>query len=103
MAGGSCMSDLTEDEVTVLMITQEGGKIAAIARWEKPCNSLVAKGLLFRHDKFNHSLTAAGKKALATQEKATDQALVAANNAVAVGRQQAMMSAEQAAQHLVLA
>lgn len=66
---------LTDDEYTVLMIHQEGGSVAAIARWEKPCDSLVARGLLTRHDKFNHSITSAGRQAVKEREAQDDQAL----------------------------
>ena len=69
------MTNLTDDEYAVLMIHQEGGSVAAVAWWEKPCDSLVARGLLKRHDKFNHGITTAGRQAIKEREAQDDQAL----------------------------
>lgn len=66
---------LTDDERTVLMITARGEMIADIgeySRWSKPIQSLVKRGLLKQHDKFNNSITAAGREALEAAEQEID-------------------------------
>lgn len=99
--------DLSDDEITVLMLSEQGQSIMAIARWEKPTDNLVAKGLLTRHDKFNHSITASGKKVLAELEKEEDESVFRPMATQLVGTMQAQksaaQSAEQAAQHLLAA
>lgn len=100
------MSELTQDERTVLMIAAEGESMMAIARWEAPTESLVAKGLMQRADKFNNFITPAGREALKGIEQADDAnfreiagKMINVHNC----RVQARMSAEQAAHHLSLA
>lgn len=65
------MTELTDDEFTVLLIAQQGESMMPIGRWEKPVESLVQKGFLHRYDKFNNSITTSGKevaKARSAQE-----------------------------------
>src|SRR5882672_6926722 len=97
------MTNLTDDEYAVLMICAEGQSMAAIARWEKPTDSLVERGLLERADKFNNHITPAGREALNTHEKALHQHLAENGRKIVDARNQAQMSAEQAAQHIALA
>ena len=69
------MTQLSEQEVTLLELHAMGQSIAAIGAWEKPCDALVAKGYLQRHDKFNHSITPAGRAAWEEHDKETDKLL----------------------------
>ena len=43
------MTDLSQDELTVLMIAATGESMMPIGRWEAPAKSLVAKGFLKAH------------------------------------------------------
>lgn len=95
------MSDLSDDEVTVLLIAAKGESMMPIGRWEAPVNSLVAKGLLRRHDKFNNVITDAGMKAAEKDEDDVARQMIEANNVVAAGKQQARASAEAIAVQLV--
>lgn len=103
------MIDLTDDERTVLMIAAEGESMMAIARWEKPVESLIQKGLMRRGDKFNNFITQAGRIALGAAfpgtvygDEAYRQILETAAK-VRNAQTQAAQSAEQVAQHLVIA
>ena len=75
---------LTDDERTVLMITDRGESLAAIGRWEQPVEHLVEIGYLQRHDKFNNTITEAGRLALNDEQEIVDtaaaKALIAASN-----------------------
>lgn len=76
---------LTDDERTVLMICAEGESLAAIGRWEEPCDHLVEVGLLQRLDKFNNVITDAGRKAIGEANAVVDdnfaQSMIRAHNA----------------------
>lgn len=109
------MPDLTDDEVTVLTLAAQGNSMMAVARWEKPADSLVEKGFLVRHDKFNHSITPAGRKALEQTQQQDEAALdnairqimrappTAVSHGAQISQKQAAVNAEMAANHLVLA
>lgn len=97
------MTDLSQDELTCLMIAAEGQSLIAIGRWEKPLASLVQRGLVTRHDKANHSITDAGRLALADEERKTDHALgQMIEGSSRIGSEQARIraQAEQMAQTL---
>lgn len=72
------MTQLTEDELTCLGICAQGESLAAIGRWEPSVDALVEKGLLVRHDKFNNTITPAGRAALAGETADADEAFRAA-------------------------
>lgn len=76
-------TELTQDEYMVLMIAASGEYMMPIGRWEKPVEDLVARGLLHRYDKFNNTITEAGKQAVKAREDADVRALIVANNALA--------------------
>lgn len=97
------MTDLTEDERIVLTIAAKGQSMIAIARWEKPIDSLVAKGLMVRHDKHNNLITNAGREAIAEDEDKPYRDLLETGIKLRNAHEQARQSAEQAAQHLALA
>lgn len=67
------MSDLDEQEVAVLMLSEKGQSMMAIGHWEKPIDNLVQRGFLKRFDKFNHEITPEGRKALSKHESGTDE------------------------------
>lgn len=72
---------LTDDERSVLLITREGGVIADIgdvSRWHAPINSLLKRGLLKQHDRFNNVITDAGIEAIEADQGALDGELKAA-------------------------
>jgi hypothetical protein len=91
------MSDLTQDELTVLLIAAEGESMMPIGRWEAPVQSLVAKGYLHANDKFNNFITDAGRKACKQGEDDDVRALITANNNVVEARQKASARAEELA------
>lgn len=71
---------LTEDEYTLLLIAADGGSIAAIGKWEKPVEGLVRRGYMLAHDKFNHTITAAGKAVAEGEEDGRLRDVINANN-----------------------
>jgi len=78
------MTQLTDDEFTVLAIASEGAPMLPIGRWEKPVEHLVELGYLECADKFNNYITSAGKVALREHSDVVDTAmgvaLIEANN-----------------------
>src|SRR5258705_7494954 len=72
MAGGLRMTDLTDDEVTVLMIAAEGQSMIPLGRWEKPVHSLTAKAYLRKADDVNFYITDAGRQAIKARDKEDD-------------------------------
>jgi hypothetical protein len=98
------VSDLTDDEYTVLAIAAQGQYMAPIGRWEQPVYALARRGLLFKHDAVNYTITSLGKTALANREQDDDRALGMALQKVARAPQVQSTTqdfAEQAAHHLV--
>ena len=77
------MTQLSDDEFTVLSIAAEGAPMMPIGRWGKPVEHLVELGFLEQVDKFNNYITPAGKIALGEHEQDVDtalgQALIKAN------------------------
>lgn len=97
------MTDLTDDERTVLMIAAEGQSVMAIARWEKPVESLIQKGLMVRGDKWNNWITSAGRAAIKEVEDEPYRQMLETAAKVRNAQMQTAQSTEQAAQHLVIA
>lgn len=79
------MSDLTQDELTVLMIAAGGESMIAIARWKQPIESLIQKGYMVPQgsDNFNCVITEAGRQACAGQEQQDEADFVNAFRKVA--------------------
>jgi len=94
---------LTDDEYTCLMIMAQGGMLAAIGRWDKSCDALVERGLATRHDKFNHSITDLGRKALDGCETGDAMAILGNAPMVVDAHESARINVEQAAQCLAAA
>jgi len=95
------MSDLTRDELTVLLIAAEGESMMPIGRWEAPLKSLLAKGYMHANDKFNNVITPAGRAAAQRDEDDTARRMIEANNNVVHGKEQARASAEAIAFQMV--
>lgn len=66
--------NLTDDERTVLMICDRSESVAAIGRWEQPCDHLVELGYLRRTDKLNHFITEAGHLAISAANEEVEDA-----------------------------
>lgn len=93
------MTDLTSDERAVLMIAAEGESMIDLgeaSRWHVPINSLVSKGLLKQHDKFNNVITPAGLAALGRADEDEDRELGAA-----IDKFKAVMSSKPVGPHVV--
>ena len=101
------MSELTDDELTVLMIAARGESLMAIGRWEKPVKDLNAKALLLSIDSVNYVITDAGRTAAAQGESDADDMLargiIGKHNQIVEMRNASRHSIEQAALHLSLA
>lgn len=100
------MSELTDDEATILMIAAQGESMMPIGRWEKPVEMLLTKGMLARLDKFNNVITPAGRQAVEDWDKGNDDSyrqMLELGSKITNAREQAMKSVEQAAIHLSMA
>ena len=98
------MTELTQDELTCLMIAEQHQMLAPIGRWEKSIKDLTARGLLRRVDDVSYVITDAGRLAAREGEDANDLALLETLGRVqkATPVQEAISDfAEQAAHHLV--
>lgn len=91
------MADLSQDELTVLLIAAEGESMMPIGRWEAPVESLVHKGYLRRVDRFNNYITDAGRKAAEETEKANFKAVINTNLNISDVQNQARARAEELA------
>jgi hypothetical protein len=81
------MTELTQDELTVLLIAREGEPIMPIGKWEAPVKALLARGYLksHKHDGdptgyFNNYITKEGKAAADAAEDDGLRAVVQVNN-----------------------
>lgn len=105
------MTDLSQDELTVLLIAAKGEPMIPIGRWKAPTESLVARGYLKPHPHsgdptghFNHYITLAGQAAAQQEDTIYDQQLgnmIGTSNAIAHEQKKARASAEQIAVQLV--
>lgn len=94
------MSDLSDDEFTVLLIAAEGQSMMQVGRWQRPTEHLVELGLLVAHDKFNCTITPAGRAAAQEHEKKTDDATLRLGIEVHNTRVRAKQILEEAATRL---
>jgi hypothetical protein len=76
--------NLSEEELTVLLIASRGESMMAIGHWQKPVESLVAKGFLQSRggDNFNCSITVAGRAACGKREQEDMNAFKTAVNKI---------------------
>lgn len=66
------MSDLTQDEFTVLLIADAGQSMIPLGRWKEPILALTERGLMRKNDAFNYDITAQGRLAVAKQNEDDD-------------------------------
>ncbi|MDE2099024.1 MAG: hypothetical protein KGL39_17350 [Patescibacteria group bacterium] len=97
------MSQLTDDQFTLLMIANNGDILAPIGRWKESVFVLVEKGLLVRHNEVNYGITLEGKKAVAERDREDEAAFGQLLSSAHQTRSQAQQLAEQAAQNLATA
>ena len=102
------MTELTQDELTVLLVAREGEPMMPIGRWEEPVRSLLARGYLrsHRHEGdptgyFNNYITPAGKTAADKAEDDSLRAVIKASNDVSHTGAKTKALAESIARDLV--
>ena len=102
------MTDLSQDELTVLLIAAKGESMIPIGKWGKAIKDLAARGLMRATDDANYFITEAGRKAQVDTEDADIRAMIVTNNRVVEAKQTAVLenrdvqlsrSIEQAALH----
>jgi hypothetical protein len=108
---GKAMTDLSQDELTILLIAAKGEPMMPVGPWKPSAESLVAKGYLKAHPSpqdpsgmFNLHITPAGRAAAEQEDTAYDRQLgEIINKSNAIGHQQAKAraAAEQIAVQLV--
>ena len=100
------MSEISDDEFSVLMIAKQGQSMIPIGRWKSPVLNLAQKGLLQCVDSVNYVITPQGEAACDERDKDDDSAyrqILESSNKIANARTQAQQSVEQAALHLSFA
>jgi hypothetical protein len=102
------MSDLSDDELTVLMIADRGEALMPIGRWEAPVRSLLECGYLHANPTpgdaigvHNSTITDAGRQALRRQEDEPYRQVIVTSAKIARAQHQLAATGEQAAQVLV--
>ena len=87
------MTELSQDELTVLLVAREGEPMMPIGRWEAPVRSLLARGYLrsHRHEGdptgyFNNYITPQGKLAADKAEDDSLRAVINTSNKIATAR-----------------
>ena len=98
------MTDLTQDELTVLLIAVEGERMMPIGRWEAPAQSLLTKGYLQRNvspqdpsGMHNLTITEQGRRACAEGEDDSMRALVGVGNEIVQAHRKTAARAEELA------
>jgi hypothetical protein len=72
---------LNEDDLIVLSLAADGERMMPIGRWEVPTLKLLKLGYLTQNpDKFNCTITEAGRARWAIEERAELQAIIQLNN-----------------------
>jgi len=99
------MSNLSDDELTVLMIAAQGESMIATGRWKQPTESLIAKGYLQSRggDNFNCIITEAGRAACKEAEDAPYNEMIETGSKIGATQKAIRDFAEQAAQLLAKA
>lgn len=95
------MSDLSADELTVLLIAAKGESMMPIGRWEAPVKSLLARGYLHAGDKFNNFITDAGRRAVNKDEDDTVRQMLNLNNTIVEQKTKLRGDVEQITTQLV--
>ena len=97
------MSEISDDEFSVLMIAKQGQSMIPIGRWKSPVLKLAQKGLLQCVDSVNYVITPQGEAMCDERDRDDDGAfrqILESSNKIANARTQAQQSVEQAALHL---
>ena len=94
------MSDLSQDELTVLSLANAGESMIPIGRWKEPTLALERKGFLKANDSSNFVITDAGRAEHVRQEDEPYRKILESGTKVQNARTQAQQSVEQAALHL---
>ena len=99
------VTELSQEEVSVLMIAAQGETLAPIGQWKQPIETLVMRGLMKRINDANYGITPEGRLAVHMREQEDDSRLLAAvNKRLTAQHTQAniVKFAEQAAQLLAM-
>lgn len=72
--------EFTQDEVTCLLILDDGAPLVGIGRWQKPCEILARRGFATATDNY-YAITPAGRDAVEAYNKAEYAALYGGLNA----------------------
>jgi len=91
------MTDLSQDELTVLLIAAQGESMMPIGRWEAPVENLVERGYLRRTDRFNNYITDEGRAVAEAQDNANFKAVIEKRNEVVGAQDKARARAEELA------
>lgn len=75
------LAPLSDDEYTVLMLTNEGAMLAPVGRWKAPIESLLRRGFLIAHDAMNIGISDAGRAAFDAHDTAVILEAAKANTA----------------------
>ena len=100
------MSEISDDEFSVLMIAKQGQSMIPIGRWKSPVLNLAKKGLLQCVDSVNYVITPQGEAICDERDRSDDDSfrqILESSNKIANARTQASQSVEQAALHLSFA
>ncbi len=97
------MSDLSQDELTVLMLAAKGESMIPIGRWEKPIKNLAAKGYLHAHDASNYVLTDLGRLQLDDGQDDEARQIIEITGKIASAQSEIQKHVEEAARHLSFA
>ncbi len=102
------MDNLSQDELTVLMIAAEGEPMMPIGRWKEPMEKLIDRGYLKPHRHagdptgyFNNYITPEGRAAVKADEIDTAGKIESIGETIHAGQQQARETVEQIAAQLV--
>ena len=95
------MTELTQDELTVLLIAAGGESMMPIGRWASPVESLVRRGYLHANDRFNNVITPEGRAAAELTQASNERAVGAVNNEIQVAQARARQMAQGIATQLV--
>jgi hypothetical protein len=102
------VTDLSDDEMTVLMIADRGEALMPIGRWKEPVTALWGRGFLHANPTpgdpdgmHNCTITHAGRQALKRQEDEPYQQVIETSGKIARARHQLAATGEEAAQVLV--
>lgn len=95
------MAEITADELTCLMLAQNGESLAPIGRWKPAILELAEKGLLQKLNESNYTITAKGREIGEPPDDAEPfRQMAALGGQIVQARSKAQQSAEQAAIHL---